>query len=112
MNRLLKDTVRAMEHIESRGISAMERKLEESYLEWLNDFLTVQGYADFYGMPADKAEKMIALGRKIHYRNRSLCYPCGAKGYHVETVLEADGTRNQTKVPCACCAGTGKEARR
>ena len=36
------------------------------------------------------------------------CYPCNGLGYHIETCIEADGTRNRVKISCACCDGTGE----
>lgn len=90
----------------------MKNKLEACWLEWMNDFFTIQGYADSYGIELERAKRILSLGRKIHDRRHSLCHPCGSKGYHIETVIEADGTKNRTKVPCACCDGTGKEERR
>lgn len=35
------------------------------------------------------------------------CYPCNGLGYHIETCVEADGTRNRIKISCACCDGSG-----
>lgn len=38
----------------------MDSQLIESiYLEWVNDFLTIQGYADYYGMTYEQAEQVI-----------------------------------------------------
>lgn len=36
------------------------------YLDWLNDFLTLEGYARFYNITKEAAEKRINIGRKIH----------------------------------------------
>lgn len=36
------------------------------YLDWLNNFVSVQGYADFYELPLETAEKRIMTGRKLH----------------------------------------------
>ena len=36
------------------------------YLDWVNNFITVQGYADHYGLPLEKAEKRITIGRRLH----------------------------------------------
>ena len=35
------------------------------YLEWLNDYLTIQKMAANYGISDSKAEKLIKLGKKI-----------------------------------------------
>ena len=38
------------------------------------------------------------------------CYPCNGKGYHIETCIEADGSRwRPVKVSCACCNGKGSK---
>ena len=29
-------------------------------------------------------------------------------GYHIETCIEADGTRNRVKIYCSCCDGSGE----
>ena len=39
------------------------------------------------------------------------CWPCNGLGYHIETCIEADGTRNRIKISCACCDGTGRNIR-
>jgi hypothetical protein len=39
---------------------------EEVYLEWLNDFLTIQTMADNYGMPSGELEIIINRGRNEH----------------------------------------------
>ena len=36
------------------------------------------------------------------------CYPCNGLGYHIETCIEADGTRSRVKISCACCDGSGE----
>lgn len=36
------------------------------YLDWLNDFLTYAGYADYYGISEAEAKSRIDVGRKIH----------------------------------------------
>lgn len=86
----------------------MKNKIEECFLDWCSNWITVDGYASYYGIEVDRAKRLLSLGRKIHYRKHSLCYPCGSKGYHLEIVWETDGTPNRTKVPCACCNGSGK----
>jgi len=39
---------------------------EEFYLEWINDFLSIQGMARYYNMKPSGVEKRINIGRKIH----------------------------------------------
>ena len=50
-----------------------------------------------------------ALGWRIGYMIKAKeCYPCNGLGYHIETCIEADGTRNRVKISCACCDGSGE----
>lgn len=35
------------------------------YLDWRNNFLTVERFAEYYGIDEDKAERVIFLGRKL-----------------------------------------------
>ena len=53
----------------------------------------------------DKEVTLEELMKKLD----NTCYPCNGKGYHIETDIEADGSRSRVKVSCACCDGTGKE---
>ena len=39
---------------------------EEIYLEWLNDYLTIQAMADNYGRKAKELETIINKGRNEH----------------------------------------------
>ena len=36
----------------------------ELYLEWVNNFLTVEKFASYYDMTIEQAERIIAYGRK------------------------------------------------
>jgi hypothetical protein len=45
-------------------------RFEKYYLDWVNNFLTYQGYADFYGISIIHASKRIELGRKIHKQKK------------------------------------------
>jgi hypothetical protein len=46
----------------------MKNKLETAYIEWFNDFLTIGGYADYYHISDERAERIISLGRKLNHR--------------------------------------------
>jgi hypothetical protein len=39
---------------------------EKSYLEYFNDFLTVERFAEYYEMPVSFAKELIDLGKSIH----------------------------------------------
>ena len=36
------------------------------YLDWVNNFLTVEGFASYYGISIENASKLIEEGRTIH----------------------------------------------
>mgnify|MGYP003653607131 CR=1 FL=1 len=46
----------------------MKNKIEALYLDWFNNFLTVERFAEYYGMPVDKAHKVIRIGRYLNHR--------------------------------------------
>ena len=46
----------------------MKNKLETLYLDWFNNFLTVDRFAEYYGMTAEKANRVINIGRKLNHR--------------------------------------------
>lgn len=48
----------------------MKKNLIEFYLIYVNDFITIDGIANFYGLEPKKCARMIKLGRKL---NQSLC---------------------------------------
>ena len=44
----------------------MREALAAIYREWINDFLTIGGFADYYHLTDEDAETIIRLGRKFH----------------------------------------------
>jgi hypothetical protein len=46
----------------------MKAKIETIYLDWCNNFLTVEIFAEYYGLSIEKAHKVIDLGREINYK--------------------------------------------
>jgi hypothetical protein len=44
----------------------MKKKLQNLFLDYFNNFLSVEGFASWYGMSEAKAKRVIELGRKIH----------------------------------------------
>jgi hypothetical protein len=46
----------------------LKNKLVLFYLDWVNDFVGVDTFADYYGIERGRAEKMIRIGRKLHER--------------------------------------------
>ena len=43
-----------------------EETLVKIYLDWVNNFLTVERYAEYYGIDKDEALWTIAEGRDLH----------------------------------------------
>ena len=39
---------------------------EKEYIEWFNDYLTVEKFAEHKGLTVDQAQIIIDLGRKIN----------------------------------------------
>lgn len=50
----------------------MKQRLIEFYLDWFNNFLTVQAMADHYGMELEDCKCLIELGRK-HHHEKTIC---------------------------------------
>ena len=46
-------------------------KLQLLFLDWWNDFLTVDYFAEYYEVSRERAERIIAIGRTIHNRRTS-----------------------------------------
>jgi|TARA_R110000787_G_scaffold37706_1_gene95576 hypothetical protein len=44
-----------------------ERLAELCFIHWVNDFLTIDRFAEYYGVSDDIALKVISLGRKTNY---------------------------------------------
>lgn len=49
----------------------MKEKVEAIYLDYFNNFLSVEGFASYYNMATDKASRVINIGRRLNHR-RSL----------------------------------------
>ncbi len=44
----------------------MKKKIEKMYLDYVNNFLTVECFSEHYGMSLDNGYRVIVLGRKIN----------------------------------------------
>jgi len=44
----------------------LKQQLINLYLEWLNDFITVSGIADYYGLTTEDMQVLIEMGKKYH----------------------------------------------
>ena len=47
--------------------------LQSFYLTWVNDFISYEGIANYYGISTEEAQAMIELGRKNHERMVKEC---------------------------------------
>ena len=46
--------------------SSTNEFLADLYLAWVNDFITYEKFAAYYGLPFDAVEDVINAGRKCH----------------------------------------------
>lgn len=46
-----------------------QKTLEEKYLEWINDWLTIDAMADNYGLTKEQLMSIINKGREEHINN-------------------------------------------
>jgi hypothetical protein len=44
----------------------MKKKLMDLYLDWVNNFLTVERFAEYYELSLERAHRVINLGRTLH----------------------------------------------
>ena len=49
-------------------IMLVSKELQNHYLDRVNQFLTDQGFADYFGLELDEAILLIQLGKKVHER--------------------------------------------
>ncbi len=75
MNTLHKHVTRAIERGEKQpivGIPAApqtDNQKIQAYLDWVNNFISTQGFADHYGITTDEAKTLIDQGRWLHTGN-------------------------------------------
>lgn len=43
-------------------------RLQELYLDWCNNFLTIERFAEYHNLSERKAFKIIKLGKQVHER--------------------------------------------
>jgi len=46
----------------------LKETIQDAYLEYVNDYLTITTYAEHKGLTWDEANDLIRLGRKLHER--------------------------------------------
>jgi hypothetical protein len=51
-----------------RKQQTLKETIQEAYLEYVNDYLTITTYAEHKGLTYDEANDLIRLGRQLHER--------------------------------------------
>ena len=49
-----------------KQVEATADSLQEMYLDWFNNFLTIKRFAEWYAISEERAVVIINVGRKIH----------------------------------------------
>jgi hypothetical protein len=49
-------------------VDASADYFQEMYLDWLNNFLTIERFAEWYAIGEEQAAAIISAGRKIHHQ--------------------------------------------
>jgi hypothetical protein len=49
-----------------RKMKTLRQQIAAFYLEYLNDFLTVERFAEYHDMSINQAQALIDLGREFH----------------------------------------------
>lgn len=47
----------------------VQKKYEKMYLDYVNNFLTVEKFAEHYNMTVERAKEIINIGRNFHENN-------------------------------------------
>ena len=47
----------------------MKTKLRGLFLDWFNNFLSVERFAEYYQLGIEDAKRVIELGRTLHEKN-------------------------------------------
>jgi len=55
-----------------KAVEEAADKFQAWYLDYVNDFISIPGYAIYYGISVDEAENRIQIGRKIHNQRTTL----------------------------------------
>jgi hypothetical protein len=48
------------------------QKIEALYIDWVNNFLTVPRFAEYYGLTEEQAHRVINTGRALNHRRPTL----------------------------------------
>lgn len=47
----------------------MFKKLQNLYLSWVNEFISLERFAEYYGMTEERANRVVNVGRDVHERH-------------------------------------------
>lgn len=50
----------------AENVINIRKNLIDVYLDWVNNFITIPAFADYYGVSESEAKAIIDLGRKLH----------------------------------------------
>jgi hypothetical protein len=48
------------------GFTMTREQLTNLYMVWVNDFLTIGGFADYFGLTDNEAEMLLAVARSAY----------------------------------------------
>ena len=51
-----------------KQVEASADYFQEMYLDWVNNFLTIERFAEWYNIGEEQAAVIISAGRKIHHQ--------------------------------------------
>ena len=54
-------------------MNKQKEMLADMYLDWFNNFLTYERYAEYYSISVDEAKQVINLGRTYHNQRVEQC---------------------------------------
>jgi hypothetical protein len=49
-----------------KQIKYLRDNLADLYLDWVNNFLTIERFAEYYGLDKDDARDLLVLSKKCH----------------------------------------------
>jgi len=60
---------RSDKHEQSKGITMTRESFYKVYLDWVNNYLTIEKFAEHYGLHINEAESLINLSKTIFENN-------------------------------------------
>ena len=81
-------------------------KIETLYLDYVNNFLTLERFSEYYSMPIEKAQRMLGIARQRREHRIEIAfvvhgtYSWGYGGYEVQINNSCDGARLRFQRRC------------